>query len=65
MTTAPIIRKVSNWVVGIWALLLAICIANQSEGMMLLGVAAVPVGLFWLFGRLATKWAAYVDKHWA
>jgi hypothetical protein len=65
MSAAPLLRKASNWVVGIWAALLAVYIYNQAEGVILLAVAAVPVGLFWMFGRFATKWAAYVDKHWA
>jgi hypothetical protein len=50
---------------GVWAALFAVCILNQAEGVILLAVVAVPVGLFWIFGRFATKWAAYVDKHWA
>jgi hypothetical protein len=65
MSTAAIIRKASDWIVAIWVALLAICIFNQAEGVVLLAVAAVPVGLFWGFGRLATRWAAYVDKRWA
>ena len=64
VSVAPILRKASNWVVGVWAALFAVCVYNQAEGVILLAVAAVPVGLFWIFGRFATKWAAYVDKRW-
>ena len=65
ISAAPTIRRASNWVVWVWAALFAVCMLNQAEGVILLAVAAVPVGMFWVFGRFATRWAAYVEKNWA
>jgi hypothetical protein len=62
---APKLRAASNIVAVVWAVLFAYAVTVKAEGAVLLAVAAIPVGLLWLAGRIATRFAAYADKHWA
>jgi hypothetical protein len=62
---APKIRTASNVAAVLWALVLVYTLAVEAEGSVLLAVLAVPVGLFWITGRLVTRIAAYVDKNWS
>jgi hypothetical protein len=61
--TAAALSWIGNAVAILWLILLVIVIANNAgDGQVLVGLAAIPVLLFWVIARSAPRLVRWVTK---